>query len=604
MSEHSMHGINGDGFKAQSSDFFRRHNSETHLAPSKLKDGNFDFQSPEAKELHLRVSAQKEEIRRLREQIAVECVKELQLLNEKCALERKFSDLRMAIHEKQNESITSATNELARRKADLEENLKLTHDLKAAEDERYIFMSSLLGLLAEHGLWPHVVNASAITSSVKHLHDQLEWKIRTSHASHGFSPTNHHMDEQHHMPPETMLRYMHDSDHTVKNLGFNDLGQQQLSNGNSQEFLFHSDRLLLMSLFWRADSLIDLLISQDRIRELTGVLGTHAGGGSHEKDRPNSGILKNQNPHRSTTSHDTNHHMDEQHHMPPETMMRYMHDSDHTVKNLGFNDLGQQRLSNGNSQEFLFHSDRGGAGPNPDRAFDKGFVRVGPEDMTNDALYQPDEMASQGSEDWPGIEGFQIIGDATPGEKLLGCGFPVRGTTLCMFQWVRHLQDGTRQYIEGATNPEYVVTADDVDKLIAVECIPMDDQGRQGELVRLFANDQNKIKCDPEMQNEIDSFISGGQAIFTVLLLVDSSENWEPATLTLRRSSYQIKINSTEAVEISEKYSKELSIKVPSGLSTQFVLTCSDGSSRPFSTYNVRMRDTLVLTMRMFQSKW
>ncbi|KAG8478769.1 hypothetical protein CXB51_028635 [Gossypium anomalum] len=542
-SEHSMHGINGDRFKAQSSDFFRRHNSETHLAPSKLKDGNFDFQSPEAKELHLRVSAQKEEIRRLREQIAVACVKELQLLNEKCALERKFSDLRMAIHEKQNESISSASNELARRKADLEENLKLTHDLKisivialparrngqtrgqAAEDERYIFMSSLLGLLAEHGLWPHVVNASAITSSVKHLHDQLEWKIRTSH---------------------------------------------------------------------------------DRIRELTGVLGTHAGGGSHEKDRPNSGILKNQNPHRSTASHGfspTNHHMDEQHHMPPETMMRYMHDSDHTVKNLGFNDLVQQRLSNGNSQEFLFHSDRGGAGPNPDRAFDKGFVRVGPEDMTNDALYQPDEMASQGSEDWPGIEGFQIIGDATPGEKLLGCGFPVRGTTLCMFQWVRHLQDGTRQYIEGATNPEYVVTADDVDKLIAVECIPMDDQGRQGELVRLFANDQNKIKCDPEMQNEIDSFISSGQAIFTVLLLMDSSENWEPATLTLRRSSYQIKINSTESVEISEKYSKELSIKVPSGLSTQFVLTCSDGSSRPFSTYNVRMRDTLVLTMRMFQSK-
>lgn len=31
----------------------------------------------------------------------------------------------------------------------------------------------------------------------------------------------------------------------------------------------------------------------------------------------------------------------------------------------------------------------------------------------------------------------------------------------------------------GATNPEYVVTADDVDKLIAVECIPMDEKGRQ-----------------------------------------------------------------------------------------------------------------------------
>lgn len=37
-------------------------------------------------------------------------------------------------------------------------------------------------------------------------------------------------------------------------------------------------------------------------------------------------------------------------------------------------------------------------------------------------------------EDGPGIEGFQIIGDAIPGNKLLGCGYPVRGTSLCMFQ--------------------------------------------------------------------------------------------------------------------------------------------------------------------------
>lgn len=31
----------------------------------------------------------------------------------------------------------------------------------------------------------------------------------------------------------------------------------------------------------------------------------------------------------------------------------------------------------------------------------------------------------------------------------------------------------------GATNPEYTITADDVDKLVAVECIPMNDQGHQ-----------------------------------------------------------------------------------------------------------------------------
>jgi hypothetical protein len=42
----------------------------------------------------------------------------------------------------------------------------------------------------------------------------------------------------------------------------------------------------------------------------------------------------------------------------------------------------------------------------------------------------------------------------------------------------------------------------------------------QGELVRLFANDQNKIRCDTEMQTEIDTYISRGQASFNVQLLV------------------------------------------------------------------------------------
>ena len=32
---------------------------------------------------------------------------------------------------------------------------------------------------------------------------------------------------------------------------------------------------------------------------------------------------------------------------------------------------------------------------------------------------------------------------------------------------------------QGGTNPDYVVTADDVDKLISVECVPMDENGHQ-----------------------------------------------------------------------------------------------------------------------------
>jgi len=41
---------------------------------------------------------------------------------------------------------------------------------------------------------------------------------------------------------------------------------------------------------------------------------------------------------------------------------------------------------------------------------------------------------------------------------------------------------------------------------------------------------------------------------------MDSSENWEQATLFLRRSGYQIKISGTEAAVVSEKFSKDLSV--------------------------------------------
>lgn len=37
-------------------------------------------------------------------------------------------------------------------------------------------------------------------------------------------------------------------------------------------------------------------------------------------------------------------------------------------------------------------------------------------------------------EEGPGIEQFQIDGEATPGKKLLGCGYPLGGAHLCMFQ--------------------------------------------------------------------------------------------------------------------------------------------------------------------------
>ncbi|KAK9911344.1 hypothetical protein M0R45_035261 [Rubus argutus] len=507
------------GLQSQIADALNRHNSEARRSSKNLRDdSDVHPKDQEAMELYSRARAQEEEIQFLRGQITVACVKELRLLNEKYALEKKFADLRMAIDEKQNEATTSALNELARRKGDLEENLKLTHDLKAADDERYVFMSSMLGLLAEYGIWPHVINASAISNSLKHLHDELQWKIRTSH---------------------------------------------------------------------------------DKIRQLTSVGEKYTISEFDRKDSIGYGVLNSQFSRGSALlleQQGFDRYADAQHLEPTVRLQQYMTD---------FTDTKNLMLINKESpQQFTSNIDRSMDGFNRRDSVDKDVANVRAEQMTNGTSYPHahSEITSSVSQG-PGIENFQIIGDAVPGGKLLGCGFPVRGTSLCMFQWVRHLRDGTREFIEGATNPEYIVTADDVDKIIAVDCIPMDDQGRQGELVRQFANDQNKIKCDPEMQLEIDTYISRGQSTFSVLLLMDSAENWEPATLYLRRSGYQIKINSTDAVVVAEKFSNDLSIKVPCGLSTQFVLTCSDGSSHPFSTYNVRMRDSLVLTMRMLQIK-
>uniref|UniRef100_A0A5B6ZES7 Uncharacterized protein n=1 Tax=Davidia involucrata TaxID=16924 RepID=A0A5B6ZES7_DAVIN len=487
-SKSSMNGHNSDEVQTRSYEFSNRHSYETNPLKQNLKgDDNVNyFQDREAMELYSRARVQKEEILFLREQIAVACIK--------------------AMEGKQNEAVTSALNELAHRKGDLEVKLKLAHDLNVSEDERYIFMSSMLGLLAEYGIWPHVTNASALSNNVKHLYDQLQMKIRNSHA---------------------------------------------------------------------------------RIGEISSMIGNHA------RDGP----LDKYSPHRSAGQHGIslyNHYTDERHLEPIDKMPRYVHD----------NDLKQMRslMVNDNLRKPSSDTDRDIAGPILNSSTDRDGFNARPEERTNGTLFHP-PASSFVSEEGPGIEDFQISGEAKPGGRLLGCGYPVRGTSLCIFQWVRHLQDGTRQYIEGATNPEYVVTADDVDKLIAVECIPMDDQGRQGDLVKLFANDQNKISCDPDMQLEIDTYISEGHAVFSVLLLMDSSEDWEPTTLMLRRPGFQIN-NRTQAIVIVEKFSKDLSIKIPSGLSTQFVLTCSDGSSYPFNTNNdVRMRDTLVLTMRMFQSK-
>uniref|UniRef100_M8C1P7 Uncharacterized protein n=1 Tax=Aegilops tauschii TaxID=37682 RepID=M8C1P7_AEGTA len=142
-----------------------------------------------------------------------------------------------------------------------------------------------------------------------------------------------------------------------------------------------------------------------------------------------------------------------------------------------------------------------------------------------------------------------------------------------IFQWVRYFEDGTRQPIEGATMYEYMVTADAVGAHLAAECFPMDDIGRQGDLVRPFVNSEYKITSDEDIQNYITICISVGRADFDVFVLIE----------------------------------------VPNGRTTQFVLLTSGGVNHTFETRgvtghndvdnDVRLRDLIILVLRTFQYK-
>lgn len=83
-----------------------RNKYETQLAQRNFKsnDTQNHIQEQNTMELYSRAREQEEEILSLREQIGIACMKELQLLNEKCKLERQFSELRMLMRSKMKPS--------------------------------------------------------------------------------------------------------------------------------------------------------------------------------------------------------------------------------------------------------------------------------------------------------------------------------------------------------------------------------------------------------------------------------------------------------------------------------------------------------------------
>ncbi|XLU57824.1 hypothetical protein S245_052472, partial [Arachis hypogaea] len=76
-----------------------------------------------------------------------------------------------AVDDKQNEAITAASNELAKRKSDLEENLKLSHDLKVLTEYFLVSVTSA----ATVTIAGVVKEAVAILVAVLYFHDKFTW---------------------------------------------------------------------------------------------------------------------------------------------------------------------------------------------------------------------------------------------------------------------------------------------------------------------------------------------------------------------------------------------------------------------------------------------
>ncbi|KAH9330829.1 hypothetical protein KI387_002937 [Taxus chinensis] len=500
-------------------------------------------------DLFVRVRAQEEEILQLRKRLADNAIKELKLHNEKHVLEKRIATMRMAFDQQQQDLVDAASKALSYRHDIMEENIRLTYALQAAEQERSIFVSALLPLLAEYDFQPAVMDAHSIVSNVKVLIQHLHEKLNLSEAK--LKDSQYHLtawraDPVYQSPYAPQSPFHPNSDHSNPTSNTHGL-EIVLQPGYAQGRMPASPPSRSHNVGGDWDP------SAGKYQHV-GISGDMYHGAGHEHLRTFESHVHPVSP------------------APAPNDVRSVFPSDedsavHMPVNDPYSDSDFEDAPGIGALKEKDQTQKDGRSPH---------LPTLPE--------EPNSSNSEEDDPTPAIENLQIVGDAMPGSVLQACGFSINGTALCVFQWVRYLQDGTMVYIEGAAQPDYTVTADDVDALIAIECVPMDDRNRKGELVKVFANDQNKITCDPTMQDQIESYFFAGQAIFDVQFPVGTLDIWEPAVLTLKRSNYELKGLKQRRVIVSEKYTSELSIVIPYGHQAQFVLTSSAGNIFPLSS--------------------
>ncbi|KAF7820273.1 uncharacterized protein G2W53_025728 [Senna tora] len=540
-------------------------------------------------DLSNKIREHEEEIMQLRKHLANYSIKEAQIRNEKYVLEKRIAYMRLAFDQQQQDLVDAASKALSYRQDIIEENIRLTYALQDAQLERSTFIQSLLPLLAEYSLQPPAPDAQSIVSNVKVLFKHLQEKLLLTE-----SKLN---ESQYQLVP-----WRSDMNHAnfASQSPPHPVGAALVtSNKNGLE-------LIPRTLYPQVKSPVS-------VDGLTGtewdVLGGHQSGWD-------GGVVKNADPdvlgrfsplesrNSSTSDHIASQPVINQGGSHPGRYRDEMSNKQVTFRDpVSSSSEVDDPDGNGNLNERETTANWS-SGNSPSRNTDdpsSSYPYLQP------VYEEPSSSFSEAADDdrLPGIEGLQISGEALPGKELQACGYSINGTTSCNFEWIRHLEDGSVNYIDGAKQPTYLVTADDVDTYLAIEVQPLDDRKRKGEPVKVFANDNKKITCDPEMQSSIERTLYSGHASYKVSLSTGYLDIWEPATLAIKKEGYSIKCSGPSGVVVTEKFSPSINVIIPYGHVSEFILICSNGDEHLLRAENgsadaIGSRDTIVLTLRLF----
>lgn len=578
--------------------------SSRSLSPNRhRKDGDYDSRLLPVSEMNsniswkqdltVKVKEGEEEIAQLRKHLADYSVKEAQILDDKYKLEKRIAYMRMAFDQQQHDLIDAASKALSYRQDIIEENIRLTYALQAAQQERSIFLSSLLPLLSEYDdLQPSVLDAQSIVSNLKVLFKHLQERLIV---------TEDRLRES---------RYQITPWHT------------ELSNNTSNPV--STDPPAGKALVTTSKSSLDI-VSQTVYPHVQSPMSSPvqargdwgAFGNKNHQDISNEVPIRNaghDDKGGTSLSSRSQYRTD----VPPQVSQgdsSAVHfDFETQSQNPPFKGLSRNDVLDGSdsaeAQNTQEPSTRWGLGDSSNLA--SGLEDANPSyPYLPTVLEEPGSSFSEAAEDdpLPGIEGLRITGEPFPGQELQAGGYSINGTTTCNFEWVRHLEDGSVNFIEGAKQPSYVVTADDVDTLLAIEVQPLDDRKRKGDFIKVYANGQRKISCDPETKELIKRTLDIGHVTYEVqvqLPQVRFLDIWEPAVLAIKREGYSIKCNGQRGVLITEKFQQGTAIHIPYGRPTEFSITSAasaDGVSYNLKPVeNTLLRDTIVLVLRLFKN--